>query len=124
MKGKYIEVLNIPDFDKMDFYTYIQIKQANRPNPYNYRLSKEERAKAWQPNKYKHYTGIYFLMDGLELVYIGKTTKLAGRITSHKGEIVNQKQFDSLFFLPLENNWEMNVLETIYIDIYKPKYNK
>lgn len=124
MKGKYIEIIDIPDFNKMDFYTYRQIKEANRPNPYDYGLAKEEREKAWLPNPYKKYIGIYFLMNGDELVYIGKTTKLADRLTSHNGDTMNKKEFDSIFFLPIEKNWELDVLERCYIEMYKPKYNK
>jgi hypothetical protein len=64
--------------------------------------------------------GIYFLFDGKEIVYIGKTTNLFGRIGSHTtGEYV----FDSIRFLPVKEK-DLDVMEREYIARFKPKYNK
>lgn len=124
MKGKYIEISNMPDFDSMDYFTYKEIKGPKKPNPFNYYLSKEDRKKAWKVNPYKHYTGVYFLMNEWELIYVGKTTKLVQRIKGHKNDTVLLKEFDGIFFLPIEEGWEMDILERTYIEMYQPKYNK
>jgi len=124
MKSKYIEVSNIPDFKKFEFFTYEQIKGPKKQNPFNPYLKKEERKEAWKSNPYKDFSGIYFLMNGNELVYIGKTTNLSGAIKRQKGDTLNEKNFDSLYFLEIEDGWEMDVLTRIYINMYQPKYNK
>lgn len=122
MKGKYIEIPTAPDFDTMEHFTFEEIDGPVKPNPFNYYISAEERSKGLVPNSYKYYTGIYFLMNGWELIYIGKTTTLANRTKLHKNKY--DKIFDGLFFLPIEEGLEMDVLEKIYIDMYRPKYNK
>ena len=59
MKGKYIEISPILDFKEMDFFTYVEIVGSKKDNPFNYHISRKRRKKAWEPNKYKHYSGIF-----------------------------------------------------------------
>ena len=121
VKGKNIEISPLLDYKKMTYFTYAEIKGPKKDNPFNYHISMERRKKAWEPNKYKNHSGIYFLMDGKTLIYVGKTIKLAGRVKTHKR---NFRSLDGLYFLPIERGWEMDVLERLYIEKYSPKYNK
>lgn len=62
--------------------------------------------------------GVYFLFDGDELVYIGKTTKFELRLSSH----MLKKVFDSYVFVKVP----LHILheeEKKHIMHYKPKYN-
>lgn len=60
---------------------------------------------------------LYFLCDGLEVVYVGKTKNLPERIKSHRN-----KKFTRLFFLPPSVD-RLDASEGEYIDYFKPKYN-
>jgi hypothetical protein len=85
-----------------------------------------------QENKVKtaeYLYGIYFLMDGEELVYIGSTTKGEHRIGQHRFK----KQFTHYLFqeIKFENSLmdaekieQLLFLESRLISFYRPKYNK
>ena len=62
---------------------------------------------------------IYFLIDGDEVVYIGKSLKLHTRIRAHKCDV---KVFDSVFAFPVKTS-EASKIEEKYIRAYQPKYN-
>jgi hypothetical protein len=117
MKGIYIEIKNIPDFDEMEHLPIEKIILPNKPSCFNAFISAEKRKEGAKPNPYRDHSGIYFLMNGWELIYVGKTNHLANRIKAH------DKEFNSIFFLSVES-WEQDVLEQIYISMYYPKYNK
>jgi len=59
---------------------------------------------------------IYFLYNGSELIYIGKTTDLRNRIYDHKYQ---GKVFDSFAFKELDLAYEK-----LIIRVHKPKENK
>jgi len=130
MKGEYIEILKVPKIDEMEFFTYEQIEGPKKPKLFiqqgqiNYYISKEDRKKVWKPNPYKYYTGIYFLTKNKKVVYVGETTKLTSRIKTHKQNSIVKKDFNGLYFLPVKNEWERKVLETIYIEMHHPEYNR
>lgn len=64
--------------------------------------------------------GIYFLYQGLLVVYVGKTTEFYGRMSSHAaGEFI----FDSIRFLPLAES-ALDMMEREYIARFAPMYNK
>lgn len=62
--------------------------------------------------------GIYFLLDDGEVVYVGKTTNVYGRIVQH----LVDKKFDRYYFHPCKP-YEVDELEVKYILAYEPKYN-
>jgi hypothetical protein len=61
---------------------------------------------------------VYFLCDGDTVVYVGQTTNLAVRLSSHN----NDKTFDRVFFVRCSSE-EMGPLETKWIKALRPKYN-
>lgn len=64
--------------------------------------------------------GIYFLIDGLRIVYVGQSMNIHARIYQHR--IERKKQFTSYFLLPCQPE-ELTPLESLYIQRYRPKYN-
>jgi len=64
--------------------------------------------------------GVYYLYDGENLVYIGKTIQLPVRIAVHG---LSNKQFDSYTFRPCSKD-DMPRTEVYAISHHKPKYNK
>lgn len=66
-------------------------------------------------------SGIYFLFDGDEVVYIGKSTNIHNRLNSHEHD--RQKKWDSFTFLEVEGIFS-GALESIFIGSYRPRYNK
>lgn len=71
----------------------------------------------------KHKTGIYFLYDEDEIVYIGKSNKGIGkRIKDHCRE--DDKQFTKVVVYSIENVADTNIVELYLIALHSPKYNK
>lgn len=64
--------------------------------------------------------GIYFLCQGKEIVYVGKTTNFFSRMSRHDG---SNYEFDCIRFLPSKEN-KLDALEREYIARFKPKFNK
>lgn len=64
-------------------------------------------------------SGVYFLYDEDELVYVGQTDFLYGRLAVHKTD----KKFDKFSFYPINDRNEKNLLEWFYIKKFKPIYN-
>lgn len=64
--------------------------------------------------------GIYLLCDCEEVVYVGKSTAINGRLSTHKA---SDKLFDSVVILEINNVADMHILELVLINKYKPKYN-
>lgn len=62
---------------------------------------------------------IYFLFNGNELVYIGKSDNVYKRIGDHIAE--GSKKFDRWEYIETYDN---ELLEAHLISILKPKYNK
>lgn len=67
-------------------------------------------------------SGIYFLFDGDELVYIGKGWNCLLRIAEHTRKDSNKK-FTSWEYLHIEDKTEYSRLEKKLIKLYSPKYN-
>ena len=63
---------------------------------------------------------VYFLMDGEECVYVGKTVSLPSRIYDH---IKSEKKFESVYYLEISET-EYEYIEGVIISSLKPKYNK
>lgn len=66
--------------------------------------------------------GVYFLLLAGELQYVGISTHMRDRITSHKSK--NQIAFDSSRCLEVELSNRRELLEFEYIDRYQPPMNK
>lgn len=63
--------------------------------------------------------GIYFLIKGSTIVYVGQTTQGLSRTFAH----IKTKDFNKYYFFPCEKNL-LSSLESAYILKFKPKYNK
>jgi len=62
------------------------------------------------------YPVIYFLWNGQNLAYIGKTTNLRARLYDHK---YLKKDFDSFSFLRCDLKYEK-----LFVRVHKPRVNK
>lgn len=63
-------------------------------------------------------TGIYFLLKGKKLVYIGETMDFPNRVSQHKDKV-----FDNVRFIECESPASY-FYEQRLIKYFKPKYNK
>ena len=87
------------------------------------KLEKEDILKQAKTNLNVRKKGIYFLIDNDEIVYVGKSEKsIFERIRSHKKD--DNKEFDSFFYKEINENVDLNRIETMYIAKFTPKYNK
>src|SRR5258708_30571573 len=66
-----------------------------------------------------NYSGVYFLLRGEEIVYVGQSKNVACRIAAH----INKKFFDSILIMsvPLE---ALSSVETYWIGQLKPVLNR
>lgn len=64
-------------------------------------------------------SGVYFLMTGGIVMYVGQSTNLWRRIEDHK---INFRGFDSYAFLPCPAA-DLGTLEARYIDKFQPPWN-
>jgi len=65
-------------------------------------------------------TGIYFLINSNEIVYIGQSINVAARIATHENSL--DKQFTEFSFIECPREF-LNELEAAYIMKFNPKYN-
>ena len=70
---------------------------------------------------FKGIPGIYFLMNNDELIYIGQSYNIKKRIKRHAW--AGFKTFNWFMYLKIEQPWERDLLETLYIEQLQPKYN-
>jgi excinuclease UvrABC nuclease subunit len=66
--------------------------------------------------------GVYFLFDGEELVYIGKSWNCFLRVAEHTRKETD-KVFTSWSFVPTEYDESLLELEKQLIKEHRPKYN-
>jgi hypothetical protein len=69
---------------------------------------------------YDSICGIYFLLDGEKIVYVGQSISLLSRVAKHWQE--GAKPFNRVFFIECAQA-ELSHLEALYIDKFKPQYN-
>jgi len=62
-------------------------------------------------------TGVYFLIDADEIVYIGQSVNVYARIAQH-----SDKTFDRYAYIPCEAD-VMDRLESLYIHCFRPRMN-
>ena len=75
----------------------------------------EEIAAAALP--WKAASGVYFLLDGDEIVYVGQAVNVYRRIPQH-----TEKRFDRYAFVPCDID-ALNILESLYIHCLRPRLN-
>ncbi len=64
-----------------------------------------------------HMSGVYFLIDDTEVVYVGQSVNVYARIAQHK-----DKQFDRYAIVPCAVNM-LDKLESLYIHCLRPRQN-
>ena len=79
-------------------------------------LRHDEIVKASLP--WKEASGVYFLIDGEEIVYVGQSVNIYARIPNHW-----DKKFDRYAYVPCVPD-ALDKLESLYIHCLSPKYNK
>ena len=70
-----------------------------------------------QSTSWEKLSGVYFLIDGDEVVYVGQSLNIFSRINNHK-----DKKFDRYAYVNCDPN-VMDRLESLYIHFLKPKLN-
>jgi predicted GIY-YIG superfamily endonuclease len=82
----------------------------------------EENAVRFDPPIMPRY--VYFIIYRQHVVYVGQTSNIHGRISSHKDRIVRFKKanIDSVYYIVTTKN-EANALEKKMILKYRPKFN-
>lgn len=71
-----------------------------------------ELAKPWERN-----TGVYFLVKGRRVVYVGQSVSVYSRIGQHKS-----KDFDLFAFVPCDVT-ALDKIESLYIHVLRPPLN-
>lgn len=70
--------------------------------------------------KLKSTCGVYFLKFEGQIVYVGQSRSVYGRVSTHKAE--RTKKFDQITFMPCDPK-ELNEFEGFFINLLKLKYN-
>lgn len=78
-------------------------------------------------------SGIYFLMNGIELVYIGQSKNIRSRLSGHNSnwncqlylgnEKLGEDSFDGLYYFECDYKLERKTYEEMFIEDYAPKLN-
>lgn len=63
--------------------------------------------------------GVYFLCEGSDIVYVGQSVAPYSRVKAHK---VGGKKFDRVYLLHCLKS-EMDIIESEYIHMLRPKLN-
>jgi len=64
-------------------------------------------------------SGIYFLIEHNEVVYVGQSTNIMLRVYTHAQE----KRFDSFSYIPIDPS-NHNIIEALYIWTLQPRHNR
>lgn len=100
---------------------------ADLPAPVSGRGERIQSASRWLLSEREIYnasvrlppkTGVYFLMRGKRVVYVGQSTNLYARLARHQEE----KEFDRFAHIPCAPE-ELDALEALYIHLLKPELN-
>ena len=73
-----------------------------------------------RPRPIPRIRGIYFLLLNSDVVYVGQSVDIAGRVLTHSEE--NKKEFTSYTFVEYDGQ-DMDLLEVRYIIKFQPLYN-
>ena len=66
------------------------------------------------------YLGVYFLMRGDEVVYVGSSKNVVGRVSDHRGD----KDFDSVSYIVVDEAMTLEAVEAAFILYFCGEYNK
>jgi predicted DNA-binding transcriptional regulator AlpA len=80
--------------------------------------SNREIVKAAQAGTAARVSGVYFLVKGTRVVYVGQSTNVYSRAANH----FSNKEFDNWCFIPCKKE-ELDVLESLYIHFLRPPQN-
>jgi len=80
--------------------------------------SQREIVRAAQQGTPARVCGVYFLVKGNRVVYVGQSVNVYSRAANH----FNNKTFDSWSFIPCEEK-DLDVLESLYIHFLQPAQN-
>jgi len=94
----------------METFNYVSATMTSRRL-----LSADEIVKVALP--WKQASGIYFLIDGDSVVYVGQATNVYSRIAYH-----SDKKFSHYAFVPCDSE-ALNKIESLYIHYLRPKLN-
>jgi len=70
-----------------------------------------------QAESFENQCGVYFLVKGKRVVYVGQSVQISARLADHS----KNKDFDSYAFIRCDKE-KLNVLESLYIHALSPKY--
>ena len=103
--------------------------KAEKELPYHLNLSWRDYAEYFKVRKHKFVTldsilatpsrkkvGIYFLVENEELVYVGQSKNIHGRVATHN------VQYDSYHYVECSEK-DLDEFESAYIHIYQPVHN-
>ena len=62
--------------------------------------------------------GVYFLLDGRSVVYVGQSNDVFSRVTTH----MKCKEFDGYTYIPCTPS-SLDAMESLYIHVLRPKLN-
>lgn len=80
--------------------------------------SHKEIVRAAQAGTSARVCGVYFLVRGDRVVYVGQSTNIYARAANH----FNNKTFDAWSFIPCEEK-DLDVIESLYIHFLQPSQN-
>lgn len=69
-----------------------------------------------------HSAGIYFLISGTEIIYVGESDDISNRVSAHE-RLDGAITAVAYLVVPVNNYMERFVLEKLYIMAYKPALN-
>ena len=78
-------------------------------------LTEKDIVKAASP--WETATGVYFLIDEDKVVYVGQSTNVYSRITTHY-----DKKFNRFAYIPCDSK-SLDGLESLYIHVFRPLFN-
>lgn len=117
------EGLTIKD-DKM-----LKIKRSKADGKSRYLLARETRAEKYKEKSNANGYFVYKFMDNNhQIIYIGKTIRLAARMVQHfksDNHLTDEcrDKVKYIFYSSLRTNAEMDIYEIYLIDKYRPQYN-
>jgi len=83
-------------------------------------LSEQDIARA--AGRVEDQCGVYFLVSGMQVVYVGQSVNVHARAMSHYTSLKGGRAFDSVAWIPCREEM-LNKLESLYIHYLKPPLN-
>ena len=116
--------------DEKMFRVRFCIECSNAVDRNKYALVKEKRAEKYKKKRNVNDYFVYkFVDDNNQIIYIGKTLRLAARMVQHfkTDHHLADECYDNVkdvFYCSLKTNAEMDIYEIYLIDKYRPQYNQ